>query len=168
MKIEIRQINESDWLQFSRIRLTALQSDPQVFGSNYEREAQYVEEDWRSRLRDPASAVFMLFERETTVGMTGVTIDRNDESGKTAVFWGTWLAPQYRGRGLSELIYKTRIDWAKQNPNIEKIIVSHRESNLPSKFANQKHGFKFTHSIEKQWIDGKTENEVFYELFIKR
>ena len=35
MSIQIRRLNEDDWLAFSRIRLTALKTDPRVFGSNY-------------------------------------------------------------------------------------------------------------------------------------
>ncbi len=64
-------------------------------------------------------------------------------------------------------MYRTRIDWAKAQATVEKIIVSHRASNLSSKFANQKHGFAFTHKTEKVWTDGEVEDEIFYELKIK-
>ena len=64
-------------------------------------------------------------------------------------------------------MYKARIDWANDQPNVEKIIVSHRASNLASKYANQKHGFIETHKKEKIWTDGATEDEIFYELKIK-
>lgn len=167
MLIQIKQLDETDWLVFSQIRLTALQTDPKVFGSNYERESQFTEEDWRSRLQAKDSAIFVIYDGKTPVGMTGVSIDRADSTNKTAIFWGSWLAPEYRGKGLSELIYKARTDWAKQQPTVERIIVSHRASNAASKFANRKHGFKFTHTHEKTWTDGATEDEVFYELFIK-
>lgn len=75
---------------------------------------------------------------------------------------------QFRGNGLSELMYQTRINWAKAQPTVEKIIVSHRASNLASKRANQKHGFVCTHKIEEVWTDGGVEDEIFYELKIKR
>jgi hypothetical protein len=32
-------------------------------------------------------------------------------------------------------MYQTRIEWAKRQRGVEKIIVSHRASNLSSKFA---------------------------------
>jgi len=64
------------------------------------------------------------------------------------------------------LMYQARINWAKEQPTVEKIIVSHRASNLLSKYANQKHGFVLTHNNEKVWIDGATEDEIFYELKI--
>lgn len=164
MNATIRRLTEDDWLEFSRIRLRALLTDPSVFGSNYEREAQFTETHWRGRLRATDNAIFLVSEGDAPIGMTSVSIDREDPTGKTALFWGTWLAPAARGRGLSKLLYRTRIDWAKAHKSVERIVVSHRVSNLASKRANQKHGFVFTHKTERTWTDGATEDEIFYEL----
>jgi RimJ/RimL family protein N-acetyltransferase len=167
MNITIRRLTEDNWLAFSQVRLTALQTDPKVFGSNYERESQMTEAEWRSRLQAKDNAIFLIYENETLIGMTCVSIDRDDATKKTALLWGSWLAPHVRGKGLSKLMYQTRINWAKQQPTAEKIIVSHRASNLASERANQKHGFVTTHKNEKVWTDGATEYEIFYELKIK-
>lgn len=167
MNFTIRQLNENDWRDFSQVRLKALQTDPLVFGSNFEKESQFTEADWRERLQAKDSAVFMIFADEMPIGMTGVSVFRDDPTKRTAIFWGSWLEPDFRGKGLSDLMYKARINWAKSHPGIERIIVSHRASNLASKFANQKHGFAFTRTHEKVWADGATEDEVCYELYIK-
>jgi RimJ/RimL family protein N-acetyltransferase len=167
LNFQIKQITEDDWRVFSRIRLRALQTDPNVFGSNYEREAGQDEEVWKETLRSPTAAIFIIYADETPAGMTAIAVDRNDPTGKTALLWGSWLAPEYRGKGLSKMMYDARLEWAKAQPTVERIIVSHRASNTASKHANQKHGFKFTHAQEKHWIDGKTEDEVFYELKLK-
>ncbi len=167
MSITIRRLTKDDWLEFSQIRLKALQTDPQVFGSNYERESQMTEADWRGRLQAKDNAVFLICADDTPIGITCVSIDRDDATGKTALLWGSWLAPHFRGKGLSKLMYQTRINWAKRQPTVEKIIVSHRASNVLSKYANQKHGFIATHKNEKVWTDGATEDEIFYELKVK-
>ena len=167
MNITIRRLTEDDWLEFSQVRLKALQTDPQVFGSNYEKESKMTEAEWRNRLQATNNAIFLLYENEMPIGMTCVSVDRNDPTQKTALLWGSWLAPPLRRRGLSKLMYQTRIEWAKQQPTVEKIIVSHRASNLSSKYANQKHGFVLTHKAGKVWTDGATEDEIFYELKIK-
>ena len=167
MNFFIRQLTEDDWRQFSGIRLKALETDPQVFGSNYELESKFTEEDWRSRLRSDDSAIYMIYAGETPIGMTGVSVFRDDPTGRTAIFWGSWLEPEFRRRGLSDLMYRTRLDWAKNHPGIERLIVSHRASNVASKYANQKHGFVFTRAHEKTWSDGLTEDEVYYELNLK-
>jgi RimJ/RimL family protein N-acetyltransferase len=167
MSISIRQLTEADWRLLAEIRLKALRSDPLVFGSNFEAESKFTEADWRSRLQSKDSAIFMLFAHETPIGMTGVSIFREDLTNKTAIFWGSWLDPEFRRRGLSNLMYAARLEWAKAHPTVERIIVSHRASNIASKFANQKHGFVFTRTHEKIWVDGKTEDEVCYELKLK-
>ena len=164
MSISIRQLHENDWRLLSEVRLKALQTDPQVFGSNFEYESKFTIDDWKSRLKAKDSAVFMLFDGDAPIGMTGVAIDREDVTRRTALLWGSWLETAYRGRGVSKLIYRTRIDWAKAQRSVERIVVSHRASNHASKYANQKHGFVLTRTLEKLWHDGLTEDEVFYEL----
>lgn len=164
MNVSIRQLTGNDWRKFAQIRLKALEADPLVFGSNYEKESQFTEADWRSRLQANDSAVFMLFAGETPIGITGVSVFRDDPTGKTAMLWGSWLEPDFRRKGLSALMYRTRIDWAKKRPTVERVIVSHRASNIASKYANQKHGFIFTRTHEKIWSDGAAEDEICYEL----
>jgi len=167
MDIAIRRLTEDDWLEFSQVRLKALQTDPTVFGSNYEKESRMTEAEWRRRFQPDESAIFLIYEDEMPIGMTCVSIDRDDATKKTALFWGSWLAPHVRGKKMSELMYQTRINWAREQPTVVKIIVSHRASNLASKYANRKHGFVLTHTNEKIWTDGATEDEIFYELIIK-
>ena len=167
MKISIRQINENDWQDFRELRLKALRSDPKVFGSNYEREKNKSKLDWKEWVGEKHQAIFFLYDGEKLIGMTGVFIPQDTVEKSTAYLWGSWLEQGYRRKGLSELMYKARIDWAKGNPSIRRIVVSHRESNSASKFANQKHGFVESHRSQKDWVDGSTEDEVFYALTLK-
>ncbi len=99
--------------------------------------------------------------------MTGVNVDRNDPTGKRSILWGSWLEPHVRGRGVSVMMYNARINWARNHPVVEKIVVCHRASNLASKFANQKHGFVFTSQNKKTWPDNTVEDEIHYELLVK-
>jgi RimJ/RimL family protein N-acetyltransferase len=163
----ISQLTENEWRQFSQIRLKALRTDPLVFGSNYQKESLYSEDEWRNLLRGENSAIFMIYENGKPVGITGIAVDRNDPTYKTAIMWGSWLKPEVRRKGLSEMMYEARINWAKEHSMVEKIVVSHRAANLSSKAANQKHGFSFKRTVPKVWMDGVTEEEVFYELKIK-
>ena len=102
MNYSVRKLTDKDWRVFSEIRLRALRTDPKVFGSNYEREASFTEIEWRSRLNDPDSAIFAVFDENGPVGVTGIAVDREDSSGKTALLWGSWLEPDLRGRGVIE------------------------------------------------------------------
>jgi RimJ/RimL family protein N-acetyltransferase len=162
----IRRLDEDDWQIFKQIRLEALANDPYVFGSNLAAESERTEEQWREFLRSPKYGIFVLSNDAVTRGMTGIVLDRDDPSERTALLWGSWLAPEVRGKGLSKLLYESRIAWAREHPTVERIIVSHRASNLSSKFANQAFGFVPTHVTEKVWNDGVTEQEFHYELLV--
>lgn len=165
MNVIIKRLSEDDWFEFSQIRLEALQTDPQAFGSNYQKESPLTEADWRNRLR--GNAIFLICEAETPIGMTAVGIDRDDESGKTAILWGSWLAPSFRRQGLSELMYQIRIEWAKAQPTVERLVVAHRASNLAAQNAIRKHGFLETRRENFVWADGGAEDLVSCELKIK-
>lgn len=167
MSFSIRQLQPKDWVAFKAIRLNALQSDPHVFSSNYHKETLISDQEWMAWLGDANKGVFGVFDGDKIVGMTGIMIDRDDPSGKTAKLWGSWLDRAVRGQGLSVMMYEARIAWARNHPVVEKIHVSHRESNTPSKMANQKHGFVFTSRSSFTWPDQVTEDEVHYELPVK-
>ena len=167
MSVSIRQLTESDWRELAAMRLRALKSDPSVFGSNYEKESKLAEADWRKWFDPAKTAIFMILDDARGVGMTCISVDREDPSNRTALMWGSWLEPGMRGKGLSGMMYDARINWAREHPTIERIIVSHRASNLSSKYANQKHGFLPTHVTERVWPDGIREEEFYYELALR-
>lgn len=167
MNISIKQINKNDWQKFRTIRLKALQSDPEVFGSHYEREKNYSKQDWIEWVATKTQAIFFIYDDEIPIGMTGIFIPQDTVAKTTAVLWGSWIEPNYRRKGISDLMYQARIDWAKSQPEIKRIQVSHRESNVASKFANQKHGFKLIKEEDKVWHDGISEKDVIYELKLK-
>ena len=165
----IRKLGESDWRMYREIRLKALKGDPSVFGSNFEYESNLTEKDWLEPLRRQADiAIFVIFCWEQPVGITGISVDRDDPTKRTAVLWGSWLELAARGKGLSKLFYEARIKWASEHATVQRVIVSHRASNLSSKFANQKFGFVPTHVTEKLWNDGSAEDEFHYELVLGR
>ncbi len=166
MEISIRQKNENDWQTFREIRLKALKNDPKVFGSNHEREVNKSKQDWKEWIAEASQAIFFIYDVETPIGMTGIFVPQDTVEKSKAVLWGSWLEPDYRRKGLSNLMYKARIDWAKEQPEIRRIEVSHRESNLASKYANQKHGFKLVKEEDKVWHDGVSEKDVIYSLDI--
>ena len=163
-KYSIQKLDENDWRTFKQIRLRALASDPHVFGSTFERESKNSKAKWRQTLSDADGAIFILFNDSEPIGMTGIAIYGADTTGRTAILWGSWLEPAYRSKGLSKYFYEARLDWAKKHPQVERVIVTHRASNLTSKAANQKFGFVFTHVTEREWNDGSTEEEFHYEL----
>lgn len=162
----IRQLLEADWEIFASMRLHALQECPSVFSSNYAKEKNYTADDWAGWLKPEGKCVFGLFDKETLIGITGaVTVKQEPTNG---VLYGSFIQRPYRGRGLSDLFYESRIGWAKDYLPWKKLIVSHRENNEASRRANQRHGFVYTHRASKIWPDGVTCDELCYELDLEK
>jgi RimJ/RimL family protein N-acetyltransferase len=162
--IHIRQLDHDDWELFRTIRLRALADTPQFFGASYAQEIQFSEQQWQERVHQHNRiAHFGLFADKHIIGLTGIVLDRDDPSDRTALLIASYILPTYRRRGLSDLLYQARINWAKRHPTVEKIVVSHRFDNEASRRANQRHGFVYTHSITRGWHDGKTADEIFHQ-----
>jgi RimJ/RimL family protein N-acetyltransferase len=163
----LRALGPDDWEVFREMRLCALQHHQGVFGDNYDESRQRPDEYWHETLNGQGKGVFGLFDGQKIIGITAIFTDREDPSGQTAVLAMSYILPEYRGHKLSRLLYTARIDWAKDQPQLTRIVVSHRESNEASRRANQAFGFKYIGSKEKVWPDGITENQCLYEMRIR-
>lgn len=164
MNFSIRQLNADDWAALKSIRLEALAAYPNFFGRSLADNQKLTDNDWQSMLADKNQAIFGLFDESKNM-LTGITgVKKKDDTSDSALFFYSYIKPNYQGQKLSRLFYDARIAWAKEN-NCQNIIISHRESNITSKMANQAFGFKPTGKIEpRTWPDGTIEDEVFYEL----
>ncbi len=162
-KYELRRLEIGEWQEYKKIRLEALFSTPEVFGSNYQKEAGYSDAEWMAMLDNPKCAMFGLYNQGILVGLTGVVLDRADES--NAILIASFIQESHRGQGLSRLFYEARIAWARVR-GCGQITVSHRVGNDASKAANQSFHFKYTQSRDVVWPDGVEAEELIYVLHL--
>lgn len=162
--IIIRPLDPTEWASFWDFRLHALKVAPGAFASSHEVEVTTTPEVWQRTVRGPGHQVFGLFDVERLIGITAVFTWRDDPSGQTAILAMSFILPEYRGRGLSQLLYQARLDWIRTRGLFKRVTVSHRESNEVSRRAIKKHGFLPTGRAPRIWPDGTTEDEIFYEL----
>lgn len=154
----IRPFSSAQWQGLKTIRLEALLQNRGFFGSHYEREAAFTDEQWKVGTESTDVVFWGLYADELLIGMTGIK-----RSGAGAVLIASYIKPAYRNKGLSALLYEARIDWAKAN-GCKYIIVSHRTDNRASQAANQHFGFQCTHKENRLWPDGTEAEELFYRL----
>ena len=69
MNTEIRQLQEQDWEIWKGIRLEAVQLHPEAFGSSYEEESLWKDEDFKNSLIK--SDIFGAFEEKKLIGIAG-------------------------------------------------------------------------------------------------
>lgn len=159
----IEHLLPADWQAFKAIRLEALQLERAVYCASYEEMKDMPDAFWQNRLEETDRAYFDLYSGDELIGLSGIM--RNADNMDEAELIASYIRKEHRGKGSSQLFYAARIEWAKAN-GFKRLIVSHRESNLASKHANQHFGFLYTHSVPKQWHDGQWEENVYYELIL--
>jgi ribosomal protein S18 acetylase RimI-like enzyme len=109
----IRKARPGDWETLREIRLAALAEAPYAFGSSYEREAVFTEEQWRGRLESRAITFFAELETEPApAGIAGVY----EENGRADLV-SMWVRPGARGRGVADALVTAAADWAKAHGN---------------------------------------------------
>jgi GNAT superfamily N-acetyltransferase len=110
----VREVDADEWELLRDVRLAALREAPYAFGSTYEREAPFTEEQWRGRLAARAVNFFAFVEELADAG-------DGAPAGLTAVFEGDgpaelvsmWVRPAARGRGVGEALITAAAGWAK-------------------------------------------------------
>ena len=164
--IFIRRWSESDWGAFKAIRLEALSKHDNFFGASFSVESSKEDSFWKKTLLDvDKAAIFGLYDEDKVIGLTAIFRDWTGRHG-VAVLAMSYIRAEYRKKGLSDLLYKERIDWAKSQGDIGIVTVGHREGNDASRAANQRFGFVLREVKDQIYGNGETAKDYIYELKI--
>ena len=161
----VRRLTPEDWPLYKEIRLEALRLHSDVYGTSYKDMCERPDAEWESILSQQDAAFFGLFDDRTIVGLGGVFTQ--DKSTRTGVLIAGYIREEYRGKGLSKLIYQARIDWAKESGLFDRLLIGHREGNEASRRANQAFGFRPIGVIDYTFGNGDIAKDYQYELRIR-
>ena len=160
---QLRRLLPQEWPLLKAIRLEALRTSIGVFGNSFEFESKFDDSYWQQRLESDQNAIWGLFFGEEMIGITGIFT--NTEEPSEARLTTSYIRPEHRGKGLAKRYYEARIEWARSR-GLSKLVVTHRAGNEASRVANQRAGFRFTHSEPRVWPDGVAAENLFYILEI--
>ena len=132
-----------------------------MFASNLAKEEAYPDTRWVESLAKEEMAFFGLYLGEEIVGLTGIIL--NSHVPGEAVMIASYIREEHRGKGLSDLLDRVRIDWARDK-GLTHLTVGHRASNEASRRANQRFGFQYTFTESREWPDGEVEDNLNYRL----
>ncbi len=162
-----RALKSDEWQRYRDLRFEALAAHEDVYGSCLAIEKAWGDDVWIDLFSDQRHQFFGLFDRENLIGSGAVFTDRNDKAGKTALLASAYIQPDYRGQGLSRLLYEARIRWIVESDRFDRIAVGHKQGNEASRRANQHFGFIKTGTEEIMWGDGSTDIKHTYELRLR-
>jgi ribosomal protein S18 acetylase RimI-like enzyme len=130
--------------KFVALRLHFLQVDPSLFGSTYEREIAFTEDQWRQRLDGHNKVTFIVnphSDDESWIATMSIVAPsetiydylapvRNTDVGKDSdiyAMFGIWVRPEHRRRGLGRRLIEEGLEWIRKdnvkNGKVPKVLV---------------------------------------------
>lgn len=104
--MQIHQVAPDEWRLWRDIRLEALSSDPEEFGSTLAVEQEFDDAAWRERVAEGLKVVALDDEPVALVAATAKP--------EGLYLYSMWVRPSHRGRGLGEGLLKAVLEWAAE------------------------------------------------------
>jgi GNAT superfamily N-acetyltransferase len=137
--VTVRETVAGDWQALRDIRLEALRTAPDAFGSTYEGEASRGEEHWHNRIARGGTFLAYLPGASDPAGLIG----GYPEDPQTVEMVSMYVRPSARGRGVGEALVATVVDWAcTMNATTVHLWVT--ETNAPARALYERCGFALT------------------------
>ena len=112
MSAIIRRLTAADAAAFRAIRLEALRTAPEAFGSSYDSEKDRPEADYAERLRrNHVAGAFIAGDLVGTAGYYPLTGPKETHRGN---IWGVFVQPGHRGAGIARALIEHLLAVARQ------------------------------------------------------
>jgi ribosomal protein S18 acetylase RimI-like enzyme len=158
----VRRLRPDDYEVIRTIRLRSLTLEPTPFGSTFEREAAFSEDDWRERLAPDASPHFVTID--DSGAPTGMVVGARDtENPNVAHLFAMWVDPQARGSGAADALVAEVVRWATAQ-GCEELHLRVTEGNERAERMYRRNGFERTGQWWFRERDGHVELELVNRL----
>jgi GNAT superfamily N-acetyltransferase len=137
--VTVRETVAGDWQALRDIRLEALRTAPDAFGSTYEGEASRGEEHWHNRIARGGTFLAYLPGAPDPAGLIG----GYTEDPQTVELVSMYVRPDARGRGVSDALVATVVDWAR-TMNATTVHLWVTETNASARALYERCGFVLT------------------------
>jgi RimJ/RimL family protein N-acetyltransferase len=159
--VRVRHARAHEGERLREIRLASLASDPDAFGSTFEREDGHPAswwQDWAARSDDgTAQRTFVLVDDDDRwYGLA--LVRRDDADASVAVLNAMWVAPAVRGRALAGALCDACAAWATER-GCQRLTLNVVVDNHAARRAYESAGF-VVHGQSTWSRDGRTLDEL--------
>jgi ribosomal protein S18 acetylase RimI-like enzyme len=113
--VDVRRIRADEGALLREVRLTALRTDPEAFGSTWDREVELTDADWDERAARSAvgaeRATFVATMDGRVVGLVGGY--RPEAGAERVELISMWTDPAARGHGMGRRLVDAVVDHAR-------------------------------------------------------
>lgn len=135
--LTIRILGEADAEAYRTIRLRALLTAPEAFGSLHAIEAKRPLADHAARLA--STRVFVAYDGSEMVGMAGFARNAAPKEAHKGFLWGFYVDPATRGQGVGTTLLAAVLEHARTS--VEQVTLTAVEGNTPALALYEKAGF---------------------------
>lgn len=139
-KVVVRAVDADGWQTMRDVRLAALQDAPHAFGSSYQREVSFTEEDWLSRISRGVN--YLAYVDEAGPGPAGIVGAFEPQPG-VAELVSMWVHPRARGHGVADALIGIVLQWARAEGH-HRVHLWVTETNHPARRLYERFGFAVT------------------------
>jgi ribosomal protein S18 acetylase RimI-like enzyme len=163
--IEIRRLQASDVEDYRTIRLAALKTEPDSFGSVHAAEVSRPITHFAERLS--SSIVLGAYCKERIVGMAGFKQEAGLKDSHKGFVWGFYVAPEQRHQGLGSALIGALIEVACDS--VEQLTLTVVRDNEAAIALYERHGFEI-YGVEPRALKTSTgySDEVLMVLFLQQ
>ena len=160
--MEFRKLVESDWEQYSALRLFSLVHSPKSFENGVDDESTLSNEQWINRVT-PSKNAFMVgaFDGANLIGVAGFSQAHKEKTKHKSYLWGVFVKEEYRGKHVATHILNKLVNFASENLEISQIQLTVGSENIAAISLYRKIGFNaYGTEIDAIRVNGKSYDEA--------
>jgi ribosomal protein S18 acetylase RimI-like enzyme len=166
--IDVRHLMPDRWPEYKALRLRALQSDPQAFGSSYQREAAFTDVQWQQRLAEHQNRRSWTYFAEDgehrLLGMVSGFRDDHDLGHHSVHIYAMFVDKAARGRGVARALMARLLEEFSRDGDIRTAILEVNTEQEAARKLYKSFGFEVQDTYQQMMGDGREHRSSRMEM----